>query len=71
MIYNIGNYTGTNKWGVEVAFDKDCVAISDPVCWVGNMKIPAGGFVLSGHNKMGNWIAENIKKGTKLQISVS
>ncbi|MBR4072228.1 MAG: N-acetylmuramoyl-L-alanine amidase [Clostridia bacterium] len=71
VIYNIGNYTGTNQWGVEVAFDSNCVAISDPVCWVGNMKIPSGGFVLSGHNKAGNWIAENIKKGTKLNLSAT
>ncbi len=70
VIYTGKASTGTNKWGVEVAFDKDCVAISDPVCWVGNMQIPSGGFVLSGHDKAGNWIAENIKKGKKLQILI-
>lgn len=71
VIYCGGKSTGTNQWGVEVAFDANCVAISDPVCWVGNMNIPDGGFVLSGHDKAGNWIAENIKKGMKLDLSVT
>ena len=70
IIYNIGSHTGTNKWGVEVAFDKNCVAVGDPVYGKGNMQIPAGGFVLSGHNKAGEWILENIKKGMKLEISI-
>jgi len=65
-----GEGTGTNKWGVEVAFDKNCVALNDPVYGVGNMQIPAGGFVLSGHNTAGEWILENIKKGKKLNMSV-
>lgn len=71
VIYTNGKTTGTNQWGVEVAFDANCVAISDPVCWVGNMNIPDGGFVLSGHDKAGNWIAENIKKGKKINIEVN
>ena len=73
VIYNRekGNSTGTNKWGVEVALNNEGVAISDPVCWVGNMQIPSNGFVLSGHNKMGDWIAANIKKGTKVKFNLT
>ena len=70
VIYNSGKSTGTNKWGAEVAFDKNCVALNDPVYGVGNMQIPSGGFVLSGHNKGAEWILNNIKKGKKLSISV-
>ncbi len=70
VIYNIGEWTGTNKWGAEVAFDKYCVALNDPVYGQCNMQIPAGGFVLSGHDKGAFWILQNIKKGSKLNISV-
>lgn len=70
VIYTGSTSTGTNQWGTEVAFDSNCVALSNPVYGVGNMKIPAGGFVLSGHNKQGEWILENIKKGTKLNITL-
>ena len=65
-----GDNTGTNKWGAEVAFDSNCVAISDPVYGVGNMQIPAGGFVLSGHGTASSWILNNVKKGKRLNISV-
>jgi N-acetylmuramoyl-L-alanine amidase len=65
-----GDSTGTNKWGAEVAFNEKCVAINTPVYGVGNMTIPAGGFVLSGHGKASSWILENVKKGEKLNISV-
>ena len=61
--------TGTNKWGVEVAFDANGKALSDPVEGVGNMAIPSGGFVLSGHGTAGVWIKENIKKGTKVSMT--
>ena len=70
VIYNVGTSTGTNKWGAEVAFDSKGVALADPVYGVGNMQIPVGGFVLSGHDKAGSWILNNIKKGKKLSISV-
>lgn len=70
VLYTGKATTGTNKWGTEVAFNADCVAISDPVYGVGNMQIPAGGFVLSGHDKAGNWLLNNVKKGKKINISV-
>lgn len=73
VIYNsgMGSSTHTNKWGVEVAFTNEGVAISDPVIGVGNMQIPSNGFVLSGHNKMGDWIEANIKRGTKICLNLA
>lgn len=62
--------TGTNKWGTEVAFGADCKAKSDPVQGKGDMAIPSGGFVLSGHGSGSKWLLENVKKGTKVSISV-
>lgn len=54
--------TGTNKWGYEVAIDKNGVVLENPH-YSGNTKIPEGGKVLSGHGKAGEWIKANIKKG--------
>lgn len=71
VLYAGKETTGTNKWGVEVALDGKGVAISDPVYGVGNMKIPAGGFVLSGHNTKGSWLLNNVKKGKKLNFEVN
>ncbi len=62
--------TGTNKWGTEVAFGADCKAKTDPVQGKGDMAIPSGGFVLSGHGSGSKWLLENVKKGTKVSISV-
>ncbi len=54
--------TGTNRWGYEVAIDKNGVVLEEPH-YSGNTKIPEGGKVLSGHGKAGEWIKENVKKG--------
>lgn len=71
VLYVGKSSTGTNQWGTEVAFNSKGVATCDPVYGVGNMKIPSGGYVLSGHNKASTWIRANIKKGDKLNIDVS
>lgn len=71
VLYAGKESTGTNKWGAEVALDAKGVAISDPVYGVGNMKIPSGGFVLSGHNTKGSWLLNNVKKGKKLNFEVN
>ena len=55
--------SGTNKWGAEVAIDERDVVLSDPVWGVGDMKIPEGGRVLSGHGLAADWILENISAG--------
>ena len=70
VIYFGNTSTKTNKWGTEVAFDAKGVAISDPVHGVGNMTIPKGGFVLSGHGKNSTWILDNIIKGRKLNLTI-
>lgn len=62
-VYNNGSNATTNKWGYEVAIDKDGKAINNPVYGVGSMAIPTGGFVVSGHGEAGRWIYANIKKG--------
>jgi N-acetylmuramoyl-L-alanine amidase len=71
VIYNRGNSTGTNKWGAEVAFNNECVAISDPIYGVGNMQIPSNGFVLSGHDKGADWILANVKQGKKISVNLA
>jgi len=70
VIYAGGKTTGTNEWGSEVAIDKNGIA-SAPVYGVGNMAIPSGGFVLSGHGTNSDWISRNIKKGKKVKIRAS
>lgn len=62
--------TGTNKWGAEVAFDANGKALANPVEGKGNMAIPSGGFVLSAHGTAAKWLLANIKKGTKVSLSV-
>ena len=62
--------TGTNKWGVEVAFDKTGTAITAPERYKGNMTIPTGGFVLSGIGSAATWLVENIQKGSKVKIQI-
>lgn len=48
--------TGTNEFGYEIAVDKDGFVIGGSSA--GNMKIPEGGFVLSGHGDNKNAIAD-------------
>lgn len=62
--------TGTNKWGTEVALDKNFKVISKPVQGVGNMAIPAGGYVLSGHGVNSTWLLNKAKVGVKLNFKV-
>lgn len=71
VIYTNGKTTGTNKWGAEVAFDKNSVALNDPVYGKCNIQIPSGGFVLSGHDKGADWILANVKKGTKIKVNLT
>ncbi len=75
ILYKKGEFgngkTGTNKWGTEVALDKNFTAISDPVYGVGNMAIPSGGYVLSGIDENSKWLLENVKKGDKVKITVT
>lgn len=67
-IYNKGAAADTNPYGYEVAV-KNGKAVGNPIYGKGKMKIPAGGFVLSGHSadktdSAGAWIYANVKNGT-------
>lgn len=66
---NRGETTGANKWGSEAAVNSAGV-VTD--VWpasgsgTGNHTIPQGGFVLSGHESMSNWILSNISVGDRV-----
>lgn len=55
----------TNKWGTEVAVDKNSVA-APGVYGVGKMPVPEGGFVLSGHGDASEWIRKHIPYGSRV-----
>lgn len=55
--------TGTNRYGWETAVDKNGIVLSDPVYGEGNMEVPAGGYVLSGHGEAGKWLYGHVKQG--------
>lgn len=63
VLYRNKLTTGTNKWGAEVAIDSGGVVLSHPVWGVGDMSIPEGGKVLSGHGLAADWILANISEG--------
>ena len=55
--------TGTNQYGWETAVDKNGIVLSDPVYGEGNMTVPMGGYVLSGHGEAGKWLYGHVKQG--------
>ena len=57
----------TNKWGMEIACDKNGVAICDPVYGKGHMAVPDGGRVYSAHGKAIAYL-QNIRKGFKVWV---
>ena len=57
----------TNKWGTEIACDKNGVAICDPVYGKGHMAVPEGGRVYSAHGKAIAYL-QNISKGFKVWV---
>lgn len=57
----------TNKWGTEIACDKNGVAICDPVYGKGHMAVPEGGRVYSAHGKAIAYL-QNIRKGFKVWV---
>lgn len=69
VVYNKGSRTGTNKWGTEVAVNNNGTVVASPVYGVGNMPIPSGCYVISGHGASSDWIKNNIKKGDGIDIS--
>ncbi len=63
ILYQKGASTGTSPYGYEVALDRNKVVLSDPVYGKGNMAIPTGGYVLSGHGSAGEWLYGHVKAG--------
>ncbi len=72
VLYKTGTNgkTGTNKWGTEVALDKNFKVLSVEY-GKGNMAIPSGGCVLSGHGKSSDWLLNNAKKGKTLTLKAT
>ena len=71
VLYKDKPSSGTNKWGTEVPFNSKGIATSAPVSRKGNMNIPKGGYVLSGHGKSERWIKDNVKAGARLSLNVN
>jgi len=60
-----GKTTGTNEFGKEaVVVDNVVVALTGA-----NSNIPRDGFVISGHGSAKKWITDNLKIGTKIEIT--
>lgn len=68
ILYNRGRSTGTNPHGFEVGVGADGKAFERPVYGQGNMVIPAGGFVLSGHGTAGTWLYGKVSSGTRISF---
>ena len=64
VIYNVGETTGTNSYGLEA-----CV-VNGRVIRYGNNNnaVPEGGFVVSGHGKAARFIADALCLGAKAEI---
>ncbi|MGC8654750.1 MAG: phosphodiester glycosidase family protein, partial [Candidatus Kryptoniota bacterium] len=82
IMYNnfIGTTTGTNQWGTEVAahpidswFVNDTVkcVVDSIVSGVGNMIIPKGGLVLSGHGSAADFLSSNTLIHDTIKIVIS
>jgi len=69
-----GESTGANKWGSEAAVNSAGV-VTD--VWpasstgTGDHTIPEGGFVLSGHGTMSDWILKNVTVGDRVTFDYS
>lgn len=68
VVYNKGTTTKTNKWGTEASVNANGI-VTSVVSGVGNMTIPSGGYVISGHGLASNWIGNTIKNGNKITIT--
>lgn len=67
LIRYTGVRTGTNEYGFEVPIDRNGIAAKNPE-YVGNSPVPAGGYVLSGHGKAGQWLYANVREGYQVGI---
>ncbi len=60
-----GKYTLTNEYGTEAIVEGDTVVKLSGA----NSQIPQNGYVISGHGTAKKWITDNLKVGTKVNIS--
>ncbi len=79
ILYNsyYGFSTNTNQWGTEVLVsplnqwvvnDTVYCVVDTIVNWVGNMTIPLGKAVLSGHGRAGEFLRNNVKLKDTIKI---
>ena len=62
---DFGSTTGTNEFGKEAIIkDNTVIALTGA-----NSHIPIGGYVVSGHGTAKKWITDNLKIGTKIEIT--
>jgi peptidoglycan/xylan/chitin deacetylase (PgdA/CDA1 family) len=64
-----GTTTGTNSYGTEVAVVNNVVTKVENN--IGNMAIPTGGVVLSGHGTSATWLKNYAKVGVTVQLTDS
>ncbi len=66
VIFDQGSSTGSNQYGFEIGVDENGIMIS--ASNLGNMKIPKGGYVISGHGVMHEAIAANYIYGGSVKL---
>lgn len=59
-----GKQTGTNPYGLEATIRNGMVIR----CEGNDSLIPADGFIISGHGKSADWIADNLTPGTEVRL---
>ncbi len=66
VIFDKGSSTGSNQYGFEIGVDENGIMIS--ASNLGNMNIPKGGYVISGHGVMHEAIAANYIYGGSVKL---
>lgn len=66
ILYRDQNSTGTNEYGYEIQVDAEGKMIGDS--YFGNIAVPKGGFVLSGHGVNKAALAEYYRYGAQVQF---
>lgn len=61
---NYGKRTGTNEFGTEAIVENNMVVRLNGADSI----IPKNGYVISGHGRAKNWIANNIQTGTRVYV---
>ena len=69
IIYDEGSSTGTNIYGYEIAVSSDGIMVAASSS--GNMKIPDGGYVISGHGIMADALQKLFRAGREAVVNRS